>query len=65
MSGDDLKAARERLGMSRRAFARRLGVAPRTVERWEDEVHPIDPVCERLVLILDQKAEIERSRDRK
>jgi DNA-binding transcriptional regulator YiaG len=51
--------------MSRRAFARRLGVAPRTVERWEDEVHPIDPVCERLVLILDQKAEIERSRDRK
>jgi DNA-binding transcriptional regulator YiaG len=45
--------------MSRRAFARRLGVAPRTVERWEDGIHPVDAVCERIVRILERKAELD------
>jgi len=30
-----IRTTRERLHMSRAAFARRLGVNPRTLERWE------------------------------
>ena len=32
-----IRTTRERLHMSRAAFARRLGVNPRTLERWEQD----------------------------
>ena len=36
--GDRLAAAREAKGMNQKAFARRLGVAPETVEGWENDM---------------------------
>lgn len=35
VNGDIVRATRRRLGMSRALFAYRLGVNPRTIERWE------------------------------
>ncbi len=35
LSPDDIRALRQRLGLSRRQFADRLGVAYRTVVGWE------------------------------
>jgi transcriptional regulator with XRE-family HTH domain len=48
---EDLRRIRESLGLSRRALARRIGVAPRTIARWEAGVHPIGLVYERLIRI--------------
>jgi len=55
---DELKAIRTRLGMTQRELARRVGVVPKTVARWEAGVHRIDPIYERLVLIAARAVEI-------
>ena len=39
-SADDIKALRERLGLSRSDFAKLLGVDTRSVHRWEDPEGP-------------------------
>jgi len=39
-------------------MARRIGVAPRTVARWENGVHSVDPVSARLLRILLEQAEL-------
>lgn len=44
MSGADLRALRERLGLSQGAIAAQLGVHWVTVSRWERDVSPISPV---------------------
>ena len=35
MTGDDLRAAREAAGLSKRELARRAGIAPKAVRYWE------------------------------
>lgn len=37
MSGDEIKATRERLGETQEAFAKRLGIRQATLSRWETE----------------------------
>ena len=51
MTRQELRAIRAELGLSQRDFARRIGVSPRTIARWEDGVHPIGLVYERLIRI--------------
>lgn len=51
MTREELRRIREGLGLSRRALARRIGVAPRTIARWEAGEHPIGLVYERLIRI--------------
>ena len=51
MTKDELLAIRAGLGISQRDFARRIGVAARTIARWEDGLHPIGLVYERLIRI--------------
>ncbi len=51
MTKDELCAIRAELGLSQRAFARRIGVSPRTIARWEDGLHPIGLVYEQLIHI--------------
>jgi DNA-binding transcriptional regulator YiaG len=48
---DELRGIRTGLELSQRDFARRIGVSPRTIARWEDGVHPIGLVYERLIRI--------------
>lgn len=40
ISGEQVKAARERIGESQTAFARRFGVDQATVHRWENRGVP-------------------------
>lgn len=58
---DELKAIRTRLGITQRELARRVGVVPKTVARWEAGLHRIDPIYERLVLIAAKAVEIGRT----
>jgi transcriptional regulator with XRE-family HTH domain len=48
---DELRSIREVLGLSVRAMARRIGVDPRTITRWESGEHPIGLVYEKLIRI--------------
>jgi len=47
----ELKSIREALGLSVRGMARRIGVAPKTIARWESGQHPIGLVYEKLIRI--------------
>jgi len=51
MTKDELRGIRTGLGLSQREFARRIGVSRRTIARWEDGVHAIGLVYERLIRI--------------
>jgi DNA-binding transcriptional regulator YiaG len=51
MTPAELARMRTTLGLSQRELARRVGVSPRTVARWEEGVHPIGLVYERLIRI--------------
>jgi DNA-binding XRE family transcriptional regulator len=46
---EELRGIRAALGLSKRAMARRIGVAPKTITRWEDGEHPIGLVYEKLI----------------
>ncbi len=56
MTREELVALRTSCGLSQRELARRVGVSPRTVARWEDGRHPIGLVYEKLIRIQLQKA---------
>lgn len=49
ISGDTLRAARERLGESQAAFADRFGVNQSTIHRWETEGPPASGTARRLI----------------
>lgn len=51
MTRHELRRIREALGLSVREMARRIGVAPKTITRWEDGEHPIGLVYEKLIRI--------------
>lgn len=61
MTSSELKDLRTTLGISQRAFARRIGVAPKTIARWEAGLHPIGLVYEKLIRIQATAAKLKRS----
>ncbi len=62
MTRDELVRIRTSLELSQRDLARRIGVSPRTVARWEEGVHPIGLVYEKLIRI--QAAAVSLARDK-
>ncbi len=44
MTGPELRAARERLGLSKAELARRIGYRREEISRYEHEHRPIPPV---------------------
>ena len=63
MTKDELRQLREALGISQRDFARRIGVAPRTLARWEQGTHPIGLVYEKLIRIQAAAARLARPKE--
>lgn len=61
MTRDELVRIRTSLELSQRDLARRIGVSPRTVARWEEGRHPIGLVYEKLIRI--QAAAVKMSRE--
>jgi DNA-binding XRE family transcriptional regulator len=55
---EELRGIRSTLGLSKREMARRVGVAPKTITRWEDGVHPIGLVYEKLIRLLVEAARV-------
>jgi transcriptional regulator with XRE-family HTH domain len=60
MTRDELRRIRAALGLSKREMARRIGVAPRTIARWEDGEHPIGLVYEKLIRLQLDAASLAR-----
>jgi putative transcriptional regulator len=54
MTKEELKAARQRLGLTQAGLAEKLGVSRRTVEAWESGRRNIPAPIEKLVNILEQ-----------
>ncbi len=60
-SNEQIKAIRNKAGMTQAVFANYMGVSKKTVEAWElGRTHPTGPAC-RLLDILDQGKEQELS----
>ncbi len=60
-SNDEIRAIRNRAGMTQTTFAKYLGVSKKTVEAWEKgRTHPTGPAY-RLLEILEQGRETECS----
>ena len=60
-SNKEIKAIRNKVGMTQTVFANYMGVSKKTVEAWElGRTHPTGPAC-RLLNILDQGKENELS----
>ena len=60
-SNKEIKAIRNKAGMTQTVFANYMGVSKKTVEAWElGRTHPTGPAC-RLLNILDQGKENELS----
>jgi transcriptional regulator with XRE-family HTH domain len=52
MTGADVRRLRKRLGLTQRALAARVGVAPNSVARWErDEMAVREPAARLLRLL--------------
>jgi DNA-binding transcriptional regulator YiaG len=54
MTAEDIKALRERLDLSRRELAAQLGVAKRTVDRWEQGYGNPNCSAEKILESLDR-----------
>jgi transcriptional regulator with XRE-family HTH domain len=53
MTGPELKQRRQRLGLSQRALADKMGVTTRSVSRWETGQVSIRPWVEKFVDLLE------------
>ncbi len=60
MTRDELRRIRASLGLSKREMARRIGVVPRTITRWETGEHPIGLVYEKLIRLQADAARLGR-----
>ena len=58
MTREELRRIRAALGLSKRAMARCIGVAPKTITRWEDGEHPIGLVYEKLIRLQVDAAKV-------
>ncbi len=54
MKGGTLRRIRKRLGLTQAALAKRLGVRPNTVARWERNELPIREPIAKLIRLLEQ-----------
>ena len=54
VKGGTLRRIRKRLGLTQAALAKRLGVAPNTVARWERNELPIREPMALLIRLLEQ-----------
>ncbi len=50
----DVRAIRDRLGLSRRAFAEKFGLALAAVRDWEQGLRRPDPAARVLLLVIDR-----------
>jgi putative transcriptional regulator len=50
----DVRAIRDRLGLSRRAFAEKFGLAVAAVRDWEQGLRRPDPAARVLLLVIDR-----------
>ena len=57
IKGRDVRGLRARQGLSRRAFAERYGLDPRTVEGWEQERFAMDRSARVLLLVIAHEPE--------
>lgn len=55
MTPTDLKALRTKRGWTQHDLAERIGVDRNTVARWEQGVHPIPTMVEKLCRMMDGK----------
>lgn len=62
MTGAQVRAARERLGLTQRELADRVGVAPNTVACWERDVKPVGKTAGILIRLLANQAPKRRRR---
>lgn len=63
MTRDELVRIRTSLELSQRDLARRIGVSPRTVARWEEGLHPIGLVYEKLIRIQGAAVKLAREKE--
>ena len=54
----NVKAERESLGMTQKAFANVLGVSKRTVEAWETGRNTPSPTAKNLIYLISQKPDL-------
>lgn len=54
----NVKAERESLGMTQKAFANVLGVSKRTVESWETGRNTPSPTAKNLIYLISQKPDL-------
>lgn len=57
MTGEEIKALREKMKLSQEGFARRLGTSLNTVNRWEKGVHRPGQMAKTLLDQLKEKVE--------
>ncbi len=62
MSGSDLKARREALGLDQCALADKLGVHKRTISKWERGVHAIPEMVTLAFQVLEASKPKRRTR---
>ena len=62
MTGDEVRAARKKLGLTQRAFAERVGVVTNTVARWERGEMTVGSTAIILIRLLAQQAPTKRRR---
>ena len=55
--GRDVRGVRVRQGLTRKAFAERYGLDPRTVEGWEQERFGLDRSARVLLLVIANEPE--------
>ena len=54
----NVKAERESLGMTQKAFANALGVSKRTVEAWDTGLNTPSPTAKNLIHLISQKPDL-------
>ena len=62
MTGQEVRAARRRLGLTQAAFAKRVGVERVTLARWEVGLNPVNRTAAILIRLLTQQAPTRQNR---
>ncbi len=52
LAAEEFRFLRKHLGYSSSDFAKKLGVTPETISRWESGKHPLDPPADRLIRMM-------------
>jgi DNA-binding transcriptional regulator YiaG len=60
VSGADIKAWRDAIGLSAAEFGRRLGVSQQAVAAWETEENPVPPMVEKFKRQIDENGALKQ-----